>query len=144
MIPFETTRHKPVRHIVYRRLAKRFPSALMPFVPCSGVLASSARCMPRTATPAHRVIPVRNRANIISVSTLIGPPPFSCCSQILMATIVPDHILFLLSNKRRESVDYSPSRVHFDRTTGNERVDLSAHAEITTRVKRGDFIVANS
>src|SRR5207245_5336872 len=61
---------------IYRRLVKCIPSALMPFRPCSTGLTRSARCMPRTATPAHRVVPVRNRANIISVSTFIGSAAF--------------------------------------------------------------------
>jgi hypothetical protein len=73
MIPLETTtQHKRAHYIDYRRLAKRFPAALMAFKSCLAVFARGARCIPRMATLTHRVVPVRNKTAMITVSTFIG------------------------------------------------------------------------
>ena len=113
MIPFETTRHKRAHHIDYRRLARRLPSALMPFRSGSAAFARGARRMPRMATLTHRVVPVRNRTDMISVSTFIGSTAsLFFFVQILMATIVPEYILFLSSisdeNRGVTSLAHSP------------------------------------
>lgn len=129
---------------IYRRLVKCIPSALMPFRPCSTGLTRSARCMPRTAAPAHRVVPVRNRANIISVSTFIGSAAFLLFFAATEGNDRARARLVFIIYKRCESGGYMPSRIHLNRTAMNERVELSTHAEISTAWKVGSIIAGAS
>ena len=104
---------------IYRRLVKCIPSALMPFRPCSTGFTRSALCMPRTATPAHRVVPVRNRANIISVSTFIGSAAFLLFFAATEGNDRARARLVFIIYKRCESGGYMPSRIHLNRTAMN-------------------------
>ena len=101
--------------------ANSFLLALVTFTPYSAPVARSACSIPRTATRANKLVPIRNNDAKNGISIFTGDPAsLFFFMQILRATIVPEQILFLLSVKLRESGSYIPAGIHLNPTAMKE------------------------